>query len=57
MAEIKVDIPYKEIQEQLIKTSDEYVKRIYQARKDACLMAAGDLLQENGYLPMNYGSV
>lgn len=51
MAEIHINVPYREIQEQLVSASDRYVKRIYQARKDACLMAAGDVLEENGYLP------
>lgn len=51
MAEIHINVPYREIQRQLVEQSDRYVKRIYQTRKDECLMAAGDILEENGYLP------
>lgn len=51
MAEIHISIPYREIHQQLVAASEEYVKRIYQARKEACVLAAGDILEENGYLP------
>lgn len=51
MAGIHVTVPYKLVQEVLLEESNDYVKRIWQKRKDACLMAAGDILQENGYLP------
>jgi len=49
--EIHINVPYRDIQQQLVEAGENVVKRIYQARKDACLMAAGDVLQENGYLP------
>lgn len=51
MAEISVAVPYKLIQEVLLEESDRYVKRIWKDRKEACILAAGDILQENGYLP------
>lgn len=51
MSEINVSIPYRLIQEVLLEESDRYVKRIYQNRKEECILAAGDILQENGYLP------
>ena len=51
MAEISIHVPYKELQQELITTSDRYVKRIYQNRREACIMAAGDILEEKGYLP------
>ena len=51
MAEISIHVPYRELQQELVAVSDRYVKRIYQKRREACIMAAGDILEENGYLP------
>ena len=51
MSEISAQVPYRAIQQYLISTSDEYVKHIWAERKKACLLAAGEVLEENGYLP------
>ena len=54
MAQISFHVPYREVQEVLLEEGENVVKRIWQNRKDACLMAAGEVLEENGYLP--YGT-
>ena len=51
MGAISIDVPYREIQQILLEESENYVKRIREQRRYDCLMAAGDVLDENGYLP------
>lgn len=46
-----MNVPYRQLQEVLLEMSEDYVKHIWQARKDACLMTAGQVLEEAGYLP------
>ena len=52
MAEVSMNVPYREIQQELLERSEEYVKRIWYQRKKECLLAAGDVLEEQGYLPV-----
>jgi len=51
VGEIKFNVPYREIRDQLVKISDNYVKNIWEKRRTACILSAGELLEDNGYLP------
>ena len=51
MGEISFNVPYSAIRDKLAEESEDYVKHIWQDRKNACIMAAGEILEEHGYLP------
>lgn len=51
MSTISFNVPYREIQQALLDNSEDIVKHIWQDRKTACVNAAGEVLDENGYLP------
>ena len=51
MAEIYFDVDVRQIRDTLQDEMDSYVKRISTQRKNACIEAAGDVLNEHGYLP------
>lgn len=51
MAEISYSVDVRAIRDQLQNEANDYVTHIWDARKNACIAAAGDVLNDNGYLP------
>ena len=51
MAEINVNIDVRAIRDELQDSAGSLVKRIVDARKNACIEAVGEVFYENGYLP------
>lgn len=51
MGEISFNVPYRDIRNQLAEISEDYVKHIWEKRRTACILSAGELLEDNGYLP------
>ena len=49
MISINVDVHF--IRDAIQDEAESYVKRIMSGRKEACIEAAGDVLDEHGYLP------
>lgn len=51
MSEISFDVDVRAIRDELQAEGGRYVKLISGNRKNACIEAVGDVLDENGYLP------
>lgn len=52
MAEISISVDVKGIRDAIQNKAKDYVQRISQTRKNECIEAAGEVLNENGYLPV-----
>ena len=51
MSELRFNVDVKKIRDEIQDEANSYVKHIWQDRKDACIEAVGDVLEEHGYLP------
>ena len=51
MAELVVNIDVRGMRDELAEAGADVVQHLWQKRKDDCLLAAGDVLYENGFLP------
>jgi len=51
MAAISLQVDFNALRQSLEGAEDEFVKRVWQPRREQCLMAAGDALKAHGYLP------
>ena len=51
MAEIEFRLPIRAIKNALDNSANEFVKHVMAPRKEECLEAVGEVLEENGYLP------
>lgn len=51
MGEISLSVDVRAIRDSLQNEAEDYVKNIWYTRRLACLDAAGEVLNKNGYLP------